>query len=143
MAGTDHESDKLPRLLWLTWWRRRARTQDRGFSQSQFTTHTLLNRAGHISAGAFFECSEESHIRLGQMLWTWTWMEGKRACERSTGPPQKSGADMRKLANLTISGDPLCTAGPIWPREGTLKTNLGGRPNLPPSTLKTNFENTQ
>ena len=26
----------------------------------------------------------------------------------------------REMANLTISGDPLCTAGPLWPREGTL-----------------------
>ena len=27
---------------------------------------------------------------------------------------------MQKLANLSISGDPLCTGGPMWPREGTL-----------------------
>ena len=27
---------------------------------------------------------------------------------------------MQKLADLSITGDPLCPEGPMWPREGTL-----------------------
>ena len=73
---------------------------------------TLLKRAGYRSAGAYLSAVKNQHIRLGH---PWTdaldlkLKEGKRACERSIGPPQKCGAfNMQKLANLTISGDPLC-----------------------------------
>ena len=47
--------------------------------------------------------------------------EGKRACERGIGPPQKCGAlDMQKLADLAVGVDPLCSGGPMFTREGTL-----------------------
>ena len=124
VARAEYESDKHARSAVesvksrLTWWRKRAR--EHGVEACPIAVEhlqllgTLLKRAGYRSAGA----------RLGH---PWTnaldleLKEGKRACERGIGPPQKCGAfDMQKLANLTISGDPLCTAGPMWPREGTL-----------------------
>ena len=118
MAGTDHESDKLPRLLWLTWWRRRARTQDRGFSQSQFTTHTLLNRPGHISAGAFLSAVKNHTVSWDRCFGLGLGRKANGLVREALDLHKKSGAfDMQKLANLTISGDPLCTAGPMWPRE--------------------------
>ena len=84
----------------------------------------LLKKAGYRSAGASLSVVKNQHIRLGH---PWTdaldleMKEGKRACDRGIGPPQKCGAfDMQKLALLSISDNPLCTDGPMWPREGTL-----------------------
>ena len=134
VARAEYESDKYARSAVesvksrLTWWRKRAR--EHGVEAYPITVErlqllgTLLKRAGYRSAGAYLSAVKNQHIRLGH---PWTnaldleLKEGKRACERGIGPPQKCGAfDMQKLANLTISGDPLCTAGPMWPREGTL-----------------------
>ena len=75
----------------------------------------LLKKAGYRSAGAHLSVVKNQHILLG-----FPWLdaldlemrEGKRACERGIGPPQKCGAfDMKKLADLTIASDPLCPEG--------------------------------
>ena len=60
---------------------------------------SLLKKAGSRSAGACLSVVKNQHIRLG---FPWSdaldldLREGKRACERGTGPPRKRGAfDMR------------------------------------------------
>ena len=66
---------------------------------------SLLIEAGYRSAGPYLSAVKNQHIRLG---FPWSdaldleLKEGKKACERGIGPPQKCGAsDMQKLADLT------------------------------------------
>ena len=77
-----------------------------------------------VTRTTIYENDLQVHIRLG---FTWSdaldleLKEGKRVCERDIGPPEKCGAfDMQKLADLSITGDPLCPEGPMRTREGTL-----------------------
>ena len=133
-ARAEYESDKFARSAVesvksrLSWWRKRAR--EHNVEAYPITVErlqllgALLKRAGYRSAGAYLSVVKNQHIRLGH---PWTdaldleMREGKRACDRGIGPPQKCGAfDMQKLANLSISDNPLCADGPMWPREGTL-----------------------
>ena len=134
VARAEYESDKFARSAVesvksrLTWWRKRA--PEHRVDACPITVErlqllgTLLKRAWYRSARCILECSEESAHSTGSPMDRCFGVGdegGNRACETGTGPPQKCGAfDMQKLANLTISGDPLCTAGPKWPREGTL-----------------------
>ena len=112
----------------LSWWRKRAR--EHKISPYPVTVEhlqllgTLLKRAGYRSAGTYLSAVKNQHIRLGHP-WSDTLdlelREGKRACERGIGPPQKCGAlDMQKLADAVVGNEPLCTGGPMFPREGTL-----------------------
>ena len=129
-ARAEYESDKFARSAVesvksrLSWWRKRAR--EHNVEAYPITVErlqllgALLKRAGYRSAGAHLSVVKNQHIRLGH---PWTdaldleMKEGKRACDRGIGPPQKCGAfDMQKLANLSISDNPLCADGPMWPR---------------------------
>ena len=127
MARAEYESDKFARSVVesvksrLTWWRKRAR--EHRVEAFPITVErlqllgTFLKRAGYRSAGAYLSAVKNQHIRLGH---PWTdaldleMKEGKRACERGSGPPQKCGAfDMQKRspANLTMHGwIHMCTA---------------------------------
>ena len=133
-AKEEYEDDKFAKSAVesvrsrLAWWRKRAK--EHKVAPYPLTVEhlqllgSLLKRAGYRSAGAYLSVVKNQHIRLGH---TWSnaldleLREGKRACERSIGPPQKCGAqDMQKLADLAVGVDPLCSGGPVFPREGTL-----------------------
>ena len=127
----EYESDKFARSAVesvksrLSWWRKRAREHN---VEAYPITVERLQLLWALLKSWIQVCSlsvvKNQHIRL---VHPWTdaldleMREGKRACDRGIGPPQKCGAfDMQKLANLSISDNPSCADGPMWPREGTL-----------------------
>ena len=77
-----------------------------------------------LVTGLHLSVVKNQHIRLGH---PWSnaldleLREGKRACERGIGLPQKCGApDIQKLADLAVGVDPLRSGGPMFSREGAL-----------------------
>ena len=133
-AKADYEGDKYAksavesvqsRLLWWT-----ARASEHCIEPYPLTVDklqlfgALLKAAGYRSAVSCMSIAKKQHIKLGY-LWTAAldleMRDGKRACERSIGPPRKCGSfDLRKLASLQTTGAALFKGGPRWPREGAL-----------------------
>ena len=129
----DYEGDKYAksavesvqsRLLWWT-----ARAGEHGIEPYPLTVDklqlfgALLKAAGYRSAVSYMSIAKKQH-KLGY-LWTAAsdleMRDGKRACERSIGPPRKCGSfDLRKLASLQTTGAALLKGGPRWLREGAL-----------------------
>ena len=111
----------------FAWWRKRAK--EHKVASPLTAEHvqllgSLLKRAGYRSAGAYSSVVKNQHIQLGH---PWSnaldleLREGKPACEKGIGHPQKCGAlDMLKLADVAVGVDPLCSGGPMFLREGTL-----------------------
>ena len=133
-AKADYEGDKYAksavesvqsRLLWWT-----ARAGEHSIEPCPLTVDklqffgALLKAAGYRSAVSYMSVAKKQHIKLGH-LWTYAldleMRDGKRACERSIGPPLKCGSFvLQKLASLQTTGVPLFKGGPRWPREGAL-----------------------
>ena len=93
------------RLLWWT-----ARAGEHSIEPYPLTVDklqlfgALLKAAGYRAAVSYMSIAKKQHIKLG-CLWTAAldleMRDGKRACERSIGPPRKCGSfDLRKMASL-------------------------------------------
>ena len=117
-AKADYEGDKYAksavesvqsRLLWWT-----ARAGEHSIEPYPLTVDklqlfgALLKAAGYRSAVSYMSVAKKQHIMLGY-LWTAAldleMRDGKRACERSIGPPRKCGSfDLQKLAESPDHG---------------------------------------